>query len=472
MEISVFALPLGYVPMNHFHIFLSTSPESRLKTDSVPFRVIPGTVTKNLVKVVLRNQRWERTPKMTFGTHITTIVFQVPGLRYSEYDTVYPMATSDHGVRIDRAELIGRGADTLRVYLIFDPRTPGASQSPPSSLTLQLNFVVHGTLNVLRRNPEPLLTRRPDNGYEVHCPRTLYIKAGRTSTLVIDTAYSANGSITAVFFPRNIPGAELPLFLWPEKRSLTITITARRDLRIQATTILGRLHLFPSDSPLFTEPSSTETTAQSRVQVQLTEAGDYPDTPLSPGDDRDDGTNENISAPSPRRPFGINYPYERYEGADERDLDDEATEDFANLSLNSVQPERRRRPLDEVPPRRSSRDGTFDALTYNQPTANPFDDLVERNDEDDDGDGDGEGPEDFVAGPFQVAVQDAEEERRSQHMILHFGPHFLSVRLAHLEPLMFTLFTPLLNETIYFTEPGIDKSVISFTITGRFLTPP
>lgn len=470
MDLSLFALPLGHVPMNHFHIFLSTRPESRLKTDSAPFRVTPGNVSKNLVKVVLRNQRWERTPNAAFGTHITTIVFQVPGLRYSEYDTVHPTAASDPGVRLDRAELIGTAADVLRLYLIFDPRTPGSSQSPPSSLTLQLNFLVHGTANVLRRNPEPLLTKRHDNGYEVRCPRTLYVKAGQTTTLVIDTAYSARGSITAVFFPKDIPGAELSLTLWPEKRPLTITLTARRDLGIRANTVLGRVHLFPADSAMFVEPSSVQTTAQSRVQIQLTEPGDYPDTPPSPSEARDEGPDENRTAAPSRRPFGIDYPYERHEGAAAQTLDEEATADFANLSLNSISPERRRRPLREVPPRRSSRDGTFDALEYNRPTADPFNELLDRDDGDDDGDG--ESFEDFVAGPFQVAIQDAEEEHRSQHMILHFGPHFLSVRLAHLEPLMFTVFTPLLNEAVYFTEPGIDKSVVSFTVTGRFLNPP
>ncbi|AAF99170.1 pR82 [rat cytomegalovirus strain Maastricht] len=469
-DLSVFALPLGHVPMNHFHIFLSTRPESRLKTDAAPFRVTPGNAAKNLVKVVLRNQRWERTPSAAFGTHITTVVFQVPGLRYSEYDTVHPTAASDPGVRLDRAELIGAAADVLRLYLIFDPRAPGSSQSPPSSLTLQLNFVVHGTTNVLRRNPEPLLSRRHDNGYEVRCPRTLYVKAGQTTALVIDTAYSAHGSLTAVFFPKDIPDAEMSLALWPEKRPLIVTLTARRDLGIRAHAVLGRVHLFPADSAMFVEPSSAQTTAQSRVRVQLTEPGDYPDTPPSPSEARDEDPDENRAAAPSRRPFGVDYPYERHEAGAAPTPDEEAVADFANLSLDPAPSRRRRRPLREVPPRRSSRDGTFDALEYNPPRADPADAPSDRDDGDEDGDA--ESFEDFVAGPFQVAVQDAEEERRSQRMILHFGPHFLSVRLAHLEPLMFTVFTPLLNEAVYFAEPGIDKSVVSFAVTGRFLNLP
>lgn len=497
MGLSVFALPLTRFSINPLPLFSSSTPDVRLKMDRAPFRVITTPTNKNVAKLVLKNQKWVKTNRTAFGTHITSIVFKIPGLKFSDYDSVHATAISEPGVRIDRSEVVGTPADNLRIYLIFDPKAPAASDGPPSSLSIQLNFFIFGSPHLLRKNPEPLLVRRPDNGYDVRCPRTVYVKTGDTTKIVIDNACWLEHGYIAVFFPRDIPGADLKLAFWRMTKPLSISVTARRDVKIPYNAILGRIHFFPSNSPLFSKTSASNGVDQSQVHIQILDPDNEPETPPPPRPppptregtedrNRDEGPNENaIPIPHPR-PFGIDYPYDRHAGDgpvpdndDDDGIADDTTTDFANLSLGSAPAQHRsrhRRPLSEVPPRRSDRDGRFDAFNYNLRNAAAAEEdelnaLLGRNRDDDD-DEDGESFEDFVAGPFQVAIANAQEEEDSSSMILHLGPHFLSFNVDRLEPIMFTMYTPLLTETVFFAEPGIDKMLTSFAVTGRFLTAP
>lgn len=466
VAVSIFALPLYEAVVNPTPILRKrSSPKTRL--DNTPFRVDASKAPHAgfVVKTLFKQFRWLDVEDSETRLYHATAIFQAR-VPWKLYDTMVLKCASDPGIVVESTEYM-RTEKTVRIYLLFDKRRPNASSTPPTSMSMQFHILLSNAPIVLRRIPEPVLTKIHGNGFEVRCPTTTILKKGVLGKIFIDNAYNANGKFCAVFFPRNDDKLDFHLSSWRERRQLLIRVTATEsDATIKENEYIGNIFFFPANQRLFYRfPYKTSVPRSFAPAISVLPEhlhhipGEEPPPSRtrarsnSESDEMDEDEQEHQNANDRENEDDM----EDQENQETDSSDDMAMEDFSNLSLQTPPPWSRSRPREIAP--QTTGLGAQDSIDYNN---YPDEDAVERMFQEEE-----PGFEDEEENaPYRVLENAGEEYEEAERLLLYLK--MLIFHVGSLRSVIFTIFTPMLNCRVYFPE-GLDNTFVMLTsLTGRF----
>nr|WEG69079.1 tegument protein pp71 [Mastomys natalensis cytomegalovirus 2]WEG69217.1 tegument protein pp71 [Mastomys natalensis cytomegalovirus 2]WEG69356.1 tegument protein pp71 [Mastomys natalensis cytomegalovirus 2]WEG69494.1 tegument protein pp71 [Mastomys natalensis cytomegalovirus 2]WEG69632.1 tegument protein pp71 [Mastomys natalensis cytomegalovirus 2] len=442
LTIVLFTVKLEHVHIEPIHIFCSGhSPFGR--RERAPHRVTSTSVpTGHLTKIVLKRTRWLKYKDVyAHATHVTSVVCTFTDLAITRYNSAQVRAVSDPAVRLSSVEIISGADNTARFILFYDGHIYGdAPHAPPDTLMLQIHLTVNRAPVIFRRNPEPLLSKINENGFYVRCPRRLDLRKGTTTTVTIDNGFISDTHV-AFFFPKTHPDLEMTLSTWQEKKRLVFQITTLRDTVLPFRSVLGRVHFFSKQNGSIYQMYEERVTPQSQLLMHLTQPADSQPASSEP--------------PSmlPSAPPAEQDLQELFQDENEiPDFSDDDIEDFAtdssddetvDFSTFASDTTEQRNPLSEIPPRqpRPRRETQY---------VNPDD----------------------IARPIYVGMA-LENEPDCNKYLLNARNSQFAFRVSAMEQMMYTAYTPMLEQLIYFTKAGTDKIVVNLSmIAGRFVNLP
>ncbi|AWV68334.1 M82 protein [Murid betaherpesvirus 1] len=464
--VTAFAIALPIVPINEYPLFRQ-HPNFKAEFEQEAHQTTAEQLNEShLIQITHRRVRWVQSKKIQFGTHCTTITATLPrSVPANTYVAAQPKAISDPMVRLDSSILIPRPTETahhkLRIQLVFDGHAENNGKKvnkPPTSLTVHILLHRDAITFALRHSPYKSLERFDafNNGYRVFCPKKIESRKGLTWTITIENGYSCDGRYTGVFFPKYSPQLDIHVCRWIETRTLTISITAMADVVIPVGLELGRVHFFPNrltqelvdlQTPIgiVNKESMALDTSQYECKLFVPVGSETYRPGPEPPQDAD-------QLPPPTTP-------RRMSSADDQLPEDQ----FAQLSLNTPRPVGR-----ELPPRRTSADERLFAQM-------DADNVPSDQDEDDSDEGevfidDQEEFDEERNWVYNAVPESNEEETAAQRQLLTLQPHdLIRIRAGRLATLTFTMYTPFINEGVYFNEAmGVDKVAVQLTTKGRY----
>ncbi|AEV80933.1 tegument protein pp71 [Saimiriine betaherpesvirus 4] len=245
LSVCVFAIPLARVPITGLHIFKTRQDENvstavtRAQTRA---HIKRATFFWN-VKINLKDIIWTRrqSPRLPRGqVFLTNFYFNTGQIPLTLVDAVDLLATSDNSTYIQKTETVGRGP-LMKIYL------QNFSAHPPTELFLHISVYSHQGEVVTRHNPEPFLSRHPENGFIVRSPQNVTLADTQTVTLHIDNAFESNHRYDAVFFPKDYAGLSMEGGFFPDRTAIQIKVTnlTLSEYHIDYLQDLGTIHLFP-----------------------------------------------------------------------------------------------------------------------------------------------------------------------------------------------------------------------------------
>lgn len=255
----VFGIPLPQVSVDTRHVFIATSerPSPRRRAvENRPYRVDAqnGPAGRTL-RILIRHMRWARmNGNVIAATHIARLIVPVdpPTDPTDESFSSYEVkVVSDPCARVRQIEYTTVRKDHILIQLLYDATDPRAQTPPPESFVLTIHMWQKDARIFLRREAEPSLKPLSVNGFEVLAPSTSSVREGTDAQITIDNAYVTNAAFRAIFFPATIPGLSIDMLRWTPRKMLVISVSAKRDCRIERNMSLGRIHFFPEDSTIF-----------------------------------------------------------------------------------------------------------------------------------------------------------------------------------------------------------------------------